>query len=432
MKILLIHTQHELQRYETGVYRKYLRYAPLTMATLAALVPEELGAEITVVDEMVEPVDLSLNPDIVGLTAITSVAPRAYELAAHFRAKGARVVLGGVHATLMTEEALQHADVVVRGYAERTWPQLLRDYAAGTLERVYESTDAETAQLIVEPDRSLIKRQHYAAKNTIEMSRGCSKRCSFCVTHLLNPSYITKDVDALIEHVRRLPGKVVTFLDPNVYGQPRYAREFFTKLIPLRKWWVGCVTIDLVKQPEILDLMVASGAKGFLIGFESLRQDALESINKGFSKVDDYMAAIDTIHRRGVAVQGNFILGFDSDDHTSFDEMADFVLRAPIDLPQFTVLTPFPGTRDFARLEAEGRLLHRDWQRYNGHEVVFRPAQMSPEELAAGVQHVWRRTYGYGGILRRMWGPPWLLKPVFLASNLNFRRFMKRAHLGMG
>ncbi len=430
LRILLIHPQHAIQRVGTGVYKKHLRYAPITMPTLAAMIPPDVSATVRVIDEMVEPVDLEAEADLVGLTGITSASPRAYELAAHFRARGAKVVMGGVHATLMTEEALQHVDAVVRGHAEQSWPQLLRDLRDGRLQPVYD-LPSPNASLVVPPDRHHIQRSQYVACNTVEMSRGCNKRCDFCVAHRMNPKYQTKDIGKVMDEIRALPGKLVTFLDPNLIGDVRYAEEFFRELAKLRRYWVGCVSLDIIRHPKLLELMVRSGAKGFLIGFETLDQEALKDANKSFNRPEDYLEAIHLFHRMGVMVQGSFVFGFDTDEPDVFDRTIDFVQKAKIDLPQFTVLTPFPGTALYTRMEKEGRILSRDWSRYNGHQAVFQPKHMSPQDLEAGVRRVWGRVYSMSGIVQRLLGRPVLLKPLALLSNLNFRRFMRRVHYGL-
>jgi radical SAM superfamily enzyme YgiQ (UPF0313 family) len=427
MRILLVHTQHPIQRAGTGAYGTFLRYAPLTMPTLAALVPAELGAEVRVVDEMVEPVPLDHPADLVGLTAITSAAPRAYQLARHFRARGATVVMGGVHATLLPEEALRHVDAVVEGYGEEAWPRLLRDHAAGRLQRRYRQEGAAPAG-VVAPDRARIDRRAYVGANTVEMSRGCVRRCDYCVTHRLDERYVKRDPAAVVEEIRRLPGRLVTFLDPNVAGDHAHARAVFTALLPLRRRWVGCVTVDVAFDEPLLDLLVASGARGFLVGFESLSQGALDGAGKGFARADRYLEAVERFHRKGVMVQGNFMFGFDEDDPGVFDRTVDFVVRARIELPQYTVYTPFPGTPTFDRLAAEGRLLTLDWERYNGHEVVFRPRRMTPEALSAGLRRAWLRSYALPTVLRRLAARPLRYKPVALVSNLTFRRFVRRVH----
>ena len=215
MRILLVPPQNYLQRHATGIYARSLRYAPLTMPTLKALVPRDLEAQVRIVDEMVEDLDLNIPADLVGITAITGTAPRAYEIADRFRVKGSTVVLGGVHPTLRTDESLAHADAVVRGYAERTWPRLLRDFEAGRLRRVYEDREAFDPSLIVPPDRSGIHRRDYVGWCTVEMSRGCSNKCEFCISHRFHPSYICRRIGDVIEEIKSLPGKVVFFLDPS-------------------------------------------------------------------------------------------------------------------------------------------------------------------------------------------------------------------------
>jgi radical SAM superfamily enzyme YgiQ (UPF0313 family) len=430
IRILLVHTQHALQRHGVGAYGRNLRYAPITMPTLAALVPADVPAEVRVVDEMVEAVDLRTPADLVGITAITSAAPRAYELAKAFRARGATVVMGGVHATLMPEEAEGHVDAVVVGYAEATWPRLLRDFRDGRLQRRYVHDRATALETVAAPAREHLRASAYVASNTVEMSRGCVRRCDYCVTHRLNEGYVRKEPEAVLEEIRRLPGRLVTFLDPNVVGDPAHARAVFAGLARLRRRWVGCVTVDLARDEALLDLLVESGARGFLIGFESLDQAALDGANKGFSRVEEYLGAIERFHRKGVMIQGSFMFGFDTDDPGVFDRTAAFIARARIELPQFTVYTPFPGTAAFQRLDAAGRILTRDWSRFNGHEVVFRPARMTPEQLSDGVRRAWRRTYALPAIAHRLAAPPWRYKPLALLSNLNFRRFMRRAHAG--
>lgn len=426
MRILLIHPQNDFQRVGSGLYGRPLRYAAITMPTLAALVPPELHAEVSVADEMVREVPLDAQVDLVAMTAITSAAPRAYELARHFRGRGIPVVIGGVHATLNPDEAQEHADAVVVGYAEESWPRLLRDFAAGRLQRRYDMPLPFSPGTVVPPDRRLIRRGDYIAPNTVEMSRGCNQKCEYCVSHQFHDQYVKKDIDRTIDEIRRMPGKVITFIDPNVIGDPAHARAFFTEFGKLRRYWLGCVSINLMDNPELFELVVSSGCKGLLVGFESVNQTALDAANKGFSRVADYARIIRKMHRAGVLIQGTFVLGFDTDDVTSFDATADFILDARIDLAQLTAYTPFPGTSAFRRLDAEGRILTRDWRLYDGQHVVFRPHAMSAEELRQGLKHVWKRVYSYRGIARRLWGPPFLLKAPALLSNLFLRHYQYR------
>ena len=426
MKILLIHPQNALQRRSTGIYGRSLRYAPLTMPTLKALVPPELHAEVRIVDEMVEDLDFDIPADLVGITAITGTAVRAYELADRFRSRGASVVLGGVHPTLLTQESLGHADAVVRGYAERTWPRLLRDFAAGRLERIYEDSEPFDPALIIPPDRSGIHRRDYLGWCTVEMSRGCANKCDFCISHRFHPSYICRPIGDVISEIKSLGGKILVFLDPNLICNREYAKEFFTELARLRKWWVGCASLDVVDDPELLDLMARSGCRGLLMGFESVRPEALVSSNKTRNIGRRYAEVVEALHAHGILVQACFVFGFDTDDASVFVEAAEYIVHAKFDLPQISIYTPFPGTPVFERLEREGRILTRDWSLYNGQNVVFDPRLMSTAELERGTDLVRKRAYSWSALSRRMLVKPLWVKPLVVMSYLGFRYYQYR------
>jgi radical SAM superfamily enzyme YgiQ (UPF0313 family) len=426
VRILLIHPQNYLQRHSTGIYGRSLRYAPLTMPTLKALIPAELGAEVRIVDEMVADVDFQTPADLVGITAITGTATRAYEIADRFRANGATVVLGGVHPTLRTAESLQHADAVVRGYAERTWPRLLRDVAAGRLERVYEDHEPFDPSLIVPPDRSAIDRRDYIGWGTVEMSRGCSKHCDFCISHRFHPTYIRRPLADVIAEVKSIDSKIVFFLDPNLIGDREHAKAFFTEFAKLRKWWVGCASLDIVDDPELLALVAKSGCRGLLMGFESLRPEALEAAGKTANIGKTYAQVVEALHDHGILVQACFVFGFDTDDVTVFEEAAEYIVKARFDLPQISIYTPFPGTPVFDTLEQAGRILTHDWALYNGQNAVFQPLRMTPAELEQGTERVRQRAYSWAALSRRLLVKPLWVKPLVVMSYLGFRFYQRR------
>lgn len=423
MKILLIHPQNYLQRCSTGIYGRSLRYAPLTMPTLKALVPAELGAQVQIVDEMVAEVDFSVTADLVGITAITGTATRAYEIADRFRAAGATVVLGGVHPTLRTEESLGHADAVVKGYAERTWPRLLRDFAAGKLQRVYEDHEPFDPALIIPPDRSSIDRRDYLGWGTVEMSRGCSNLCDFCISHRFHPAYICRPIGDVIAEIKALPSKLIFFLDPNLIGDHQHAKAFFCELAKLKKWWVGCASLDIVDDPELLALAARSGCRGLLMGFESVRPETLAAAGKSRNIGKVYAEVVDTLHAHGILVQACFVFGFDSDDAAVFPEAAEYIRHAKFDLPQISIYTPFPGTRVFERMEQDGRILTRDWELYNGQNVVFQPKLLTPQALETGTDLVRKAAYSWGALARRMLTRPLWVKPLVVMSYLGFRYY---------
>jgi radical SAM superfamily enzyme YgiQ (UPF0313 family) len=425
MKILLVHPQNYLQQCATGIYGRSMRYAPLTMPTLKALVPPELGAEVEIVDEMTARVDFGHTPDLVGLTAITGTAAHAYEIADRFRAQGATVVMGGVHPTLLPDEARQHADAVIKGYAERTWPQALRDFAAGKLASVYEDRQPFSASLIVRPDRSSISARDYIGWATVETSRGCPNACDFCISHRFHRDYICRPVGDVIEEVRALRSKVIFFLDPNLIGDHAHAKDLFRELAKLRRWWLGCASLDVVEDPELLDLIAQSGCKGLLMGFESTDPQALAAANKVRNQGKEYREVLRVLHEHGILVQGCFVFGFDSDERSVFTQTADYIIEAGFDLPQVSIFTPFPGTPAFARLAEQGRILTRDWSRYNGQTAVFRPAHMTAGELEEGADYVRRRCYSLGALARRLVCRPLGLKPLVALSYLSFRRYQR-------
>jgi len=426
MKILLVHPQNYLQRHSTGIYGRSLRYAPLTMPTLKALVPADLQAEVRIVDEMVEDLDFNTPADLVGITAITGTAPRAYRIADHYRAKGATVVLGGVHPTLLTEESLAHADAVVRGYAERPWPKLLRDFSVGRLQRVYEDSEPFDPKLIVAPDRSGIHPRDYIGWGTVEMSRGCSNKCDFCISHRFHPSFICRPIGDVIEEIKALRSKIVFFLDPNLIGNRQHAKEFFRELAKLKKWWVGCASLDIVDDPELLSLAEKSGCRGLLMGFESVRNEALVSMGKIRNLGKTYANVVDALHNHGILVQACFVFGFDTDDVSVFEEAADYIAHSRFDLPQISIYTPFPGTPVFERMEREERILTHNWSLYNGQNVVFRPSRMTAEELDRGTDLVRKRVYEWSALSRRLFVKPLWVKPLVLLSYLGFRFYQYR------
>ncbi len=427
LRIALVSPRGPLYRRTGGAWKKSLRYAPLTLTTLAALIPPELNAAVTLIDEGIEDIDLGLEADLIGISAITGTAPRAYELAAHFRGRGIPVVLGGVHPTLMPDEAQQHADSIVVGYAEETWPQLLHDFVAGRMAARY--TQSPTLSLAGKPwpRRELLPRGQYVISQTIEATRGCIHHCEFCVVPTAWGGPLQKPVHEVIDEIRSMKTKRLLFLDLNLIADKDYAAELFTAMIPLRVQWGGLATTLIAWDEAFLDLTAASGCRGLLIGFETLSADALKETRKGFNQRTDYLEVARRLHDRGIAMQGTFVFGFDSHTEASFGETVDFIMEARIDLPRFAVLTPFPGTPLFARLKQDGRILTEDWTLYDGQHVVYEPARMAPDTLLRKTEWAWKSVYSYGSIFQRLRGVTthW---PLALAANLGYRFYAHRLH----
>jgi radical SAM superfamily enzyme YgiQ (UPF0313 family) len=418
MKIRLLLPAGEMHRNSTGIFKRELRYAPLTLTTLAALVPEELNAEVTIQDEGVEPLDLDFEADLVGLSAITGTAQRTYAVADELRARGHTVVLGGVHATLMPDEAAQHADAIVVGYAEQSWPQLLRDFARGEMRSRYFTPTGRSLAGIPHARRDLLKKSKYVTVNSIEATRGCPHKCDFCAVPAAWANvYAHRPVEEVVAELATFEDRKALFIDLSPVEDVAYAKALYRAMIPLRMRWVGLATTRVAEDPELLDLAARSGCRGLLIGFESIAQSSLEETRKGFHKAHDYREIVQRLHDHGIGIQGCFVFGFDNDDESVFERTVEFVDRAKIDLPRYAVLTPFPGTGYFRRMEAEGRLLHKNWSLYDVEHVVFQPKRMSPERLQQGLEWAWKQSYSWRSIATRILGSRCV---PFLSASLNF------------
>jgi radical SAM superfamily enzyme YgiQ (UPF0313 family) len=428
MKVALISPKGPLYRSNGGVFRKSLRYQPLTLTTLAALAPPELGAQFTLYDEGFADAPLDLDVDLVGMTCITGSASRVYELADAYRARGLPVVLGGPHVTLMPQEATLHADAICVGYAEETWPQLLRDFRDGRMRARYDQGhDFKLANLPF-PRRDLFDKRHFLTQAVFEATRACAHDCEFCVAPTAwGRKQYQKPVDHIVEDIRRVGAKRILFVDLNLISDRAYARELFTALIPLRIRWFGLSTSLIGRDPDLMDLMARSGCTGLLIGFESVTSAGVGAVRKRFNDPAGYRTLIKDLHRLGISIQGCFVFGGDEDTRETFDATVDFVLETRIDLPRFAVLTPFPSTPLYRRLEAEGRILTKEWSLYDAQHVVFQPKNMSVEELERGHEAAWRRAYAYKAIAARVLRTGTQM-PLALAANLGYRFYAQHLH----
>ncbi len=424
MKIVLISPKSPLYRYKGGI-KKSLRYQPLTLTTLAALVPDDLNVELELIDESIATIPENLEADIIGMTVITGTARRSYDLAQAFRARGQFVVLGGPHITLMPEEAQQYADVIFIGYAEKTWPQFLYDFVEGRHQHVYrQASDFDLSQPVF-PRRELLNNRAFLTHAVFEATRSCVHKCEFCVVPVAwGGRQYRKPIDFVIEDIRRVGKKKILFVDLNLVAYKSYAKELFERLIPLDVEWFGLSTVLIANDDAMLELMARSGCKGLLLGLESVSAESLKSVNKQFNASVDYRQLVDKLHRLHISVQGCFVFGMDTDTVEIFDETIDFVLEAGIDLPRFSIMTPFPGTPLFDRLEREGRILTTNWELYDVQHVVFEPKHMSPEELSYGHRRVWREVYRYGAIYHRL-KRAGNFQPLAITSNLGYRYYGK-------
>jgi radical SAM superfamily enzyme YgiQ (UPF0313 family) len=399
---------------------------PLTLPTLASLVPAELDAEVICIDEGIEDVDREMDVDLVGLTVITGTATRAYELSRQFRERGTTVVLGGPHVTLVPDDAQAHADSIVVGYAEDEWPRLLRDHVAGNLQPRYTQSPELDLSGRPLPKRSVLPERRYLTADVFEATRACVHACSFCVVpSAWGRKPLHKPVDEVVADIKQRRARRAIFIDLNIIANRDYARELFTALKPLNIQWYGLATTLLCQDTQLLDLVAESGCRGLLMGLESIRSENLTQNHKRFNHPESYASVVESLHDRDIALQGCFVFGLDEDTDDVFQETAELAVDIGIDLPRFAIVTPFPGTQLFQRFEQEGRILTRNWELYDGQHVVFQPARMSSQTLARGNKLAWKYAYRWRSIARRLrqTGAP---LHVALSTNLGYRYYARR------
>lgn len=420
LRITLLSPRGPLYRHRGGIWKKTMRYAPLTLTTLASLVPPEIPAEVTIIDEGIDEIlPERIEADLVGISAITGTAPRAYEIAARLRDRNIPVALGGVHPTLMPEEAMHNADSVVVGYAEEAWPQLLRDLVAGRMQRRYDQSKSLKLDNLPFPQRELFNKSLVNVAHTLEATRGCIYQCDFCVVPFAWGRPLQKPVADVVADIKQMGAKRVIFLDLNLIADVPYAKELFTALIPLKIRWGGLATTTIAWDDELLDLAARSGCRGLLIGFESLNQDSLKEAKKAFNMRHDYHEVVRKIRARGIALMGCFVFGFDHDTLATFDETVEFVMESHMDLPRYAIAVPFPGTGLFKRLKAEGRITTENWSLYDGQHVVFQPRNMSADDLLQHTRRAWKKTYSYAAMWKRLAGSRTQL-PIAISANLGY------------
>lgn len=421
LRIVLLSPRGPLYRHRGGIWKKTMRYAPLTLTTLASLVPPEIPADIRLVDEGVDEIDAeTLDADLVGISAITGTAPRAYRIAAQLRGRRIPVVLGGVHPTLMPDEASQHADSIVVGYAEESWPALLRDFVAGRMQRRYDQNPNLQLADLPFPRRDLFDTSLVNVAHTIEATRGCIYQCEFCVVPAAWGRPRQKPIGDVVADIRQMGARRLIFLDLNLIADIAYAKELFAALVPLKIQWGGLATTTIAWDDELLDLAARSGCRGLLLGFESLNQASLVEAQKAFNMRRSYHEVVRRIRERRIGLMGCFVFGFDHDTLDTFDETVEFVMEARMDLPRYAILVPFPGTSLYWRLKREGRIATEDWSLYDGQHVVFEPRNMTAAQLLEHSRRAWKRTYSYAGIWKRLSGSRTRL-PIAIPANFGYR-----------
>ncbi len=377
---------------------KIFRFSMLSAIQVAASAPQDV--EVEIIDENVEPINFNLDAEIIGISFMTFNAPRAYEIATKFRAKGKVVIFGGYHPTLMPEEASKYCDAVCIGDAESNIGKIFKDYKNGKLKKIYAYPYKEFRRL--NSKKNLIKNSKYIISSVIQATRGCCNKCEFCsISAFYKQSYKKKPIEEVIEEIKTIKRKQILFIDDNLVMDVNYAKRLFEKMIPLNKNWYSQIEVNVTRDNELLDLMKKSGCRGVFVGFESLSQDSLNNTGKNFNKSSFYKEAVKKFHERGIGVLGAFVLGFDHDKIDIFNKTLNFLKEARIDALQLTVLTPFPGTPLFKKMDKEKRIFDKNWENYDLSNVVMKPANMTAEELSRDYKRILGEFYSWSRIISR-------------------------------
>ena len=435
MKILLIFPKIEhgaSTHKDKGSWSSILfGYPIITLPHLAALTPKKHS--IKIVNENYENIDFNEDVDLVGITSYTMTAPQVYKIADEFRSRGKKVVIGGYHPTALPKEAIQHADSIVLGEAEATWSELISDVEKDKLKKFYGPNPDFDMAAIPPIRRDLII--HNPIMGAVQSTRGCPNKCEFCaIASFCKHGVKQRPIKNVVEEIKQMPNRLFVIHDPSLTVNPKYTRELFKEMIrqKVNKGWVANGNANVLGKvdEEFLNLARKAGCIEWFVGFESVSQAALDGIKKTVNRVEDFKKMIKRVHDHGMTIQGGIIFGFDEDTPDVFDTTLEKMNELEMDVVEINILTPYPGTPLFDRLEKEGRILTRDWSRYNQVDVVFKPRHMSEKELFEGTRKVAKKFYSIPDLLKRnmkIFSVTKKLTALLPAgTNYTFRRYYKR------
>lgn len=401
------------------------RMAPsLALLTLANLTPKE--HEVIIENENVESINFDEKVDLVAITVTVDVMNRAIEIAKEFKKRSVKVVAGGIHITADPKGAYGYFDAICVGMAERIWQRILFDAQNDSLNEIYNDMVSISGQEIVSPDYDIIDNSKYLYTNIISTSRGCPFECDFCYnsSQSVHKAYINRPIEDVIREIKTLRTRHIMFIDDNFIGNPSWTKKFLAQIKPLGLKYNAAVTSNIVDMPDILDDLKESGCQSLFIGFESINDKAIDSVNKVQNSVGKYERLVEELHKRGIMINASFVFGLDEDDSSVFEKTLDWIVKNKIETVTSHILTPYPGTRLYENLHKQGRITDFDLSKYNTANVVYRPKNMTQEELYKGYLWIYKEVYSFKNIIKRLpnskkqWIP-------YLAFNLLYRRFGK-------
>lgn len=379
---------------------KYSLFPPIGLATLAAYFSEYDDVEM--VDQHVEKLYMDDKPDLVCIQVYITNAFRAYKIADMYRSRGCYVVLGGLHVTALPDEAAMHADTIMLGPGEEAFPRFVDDFRKGSPQKRYVAK-WRSIENLPPVRRDLIKREKYFVPNSLVVSRGCPHHCDFCYKDAFygnGKSFYTQRVDEALAEIDRLPGRHLYFLDDHLLGSPAFAASLFEGMRGMNRVFQGAATVKSIIEGNLIEKAADAGLRSIFVGFETFSPENLKSSNKIQNLSRDYSEAVKRLHSLGIMINGSFVFGLDYDDTDVFRRTVDWGIEHSLTTATFHVLTPYPGTRQFQRLEQEGRILTRDWSRYDTRTVVYKTKGMTAEELKQGYDWAYKEFYAWRNIVK--------------------------------
>jgi len=399
MKILLISPTIDSEQR----FNKELMMPQLALYILEGLTPP--GYDVKIIEEESTDINLEEECNLVGISCMTANAPRAYELCREFKKRGKTVILGGVHPTILPDEALQHADCVVVGEAEGVWETLLKDFRNNNLKKKYYNPTPDLGKYI---PKNFSKINNKGLFNHIPLmtTRGCPYNCDFCcVTNLFGKKIRHVPIENVVRDIQESGAKNFIFLDDNIIGNSKYAKALFKAIKPLKIKWVGQASVSLlVRDKELMQLAAKSGCKALFFGVESVSEEQLKSMHKAINEIEHIESALKEIKKAGILIHASIVFGFDSDTKEIFDETTRFLIKNKVSSVTFNVLTPYPGTKIYEDIKSENRLTITDWRYYDHNTVVFKPKNMTPYELQIGKINARKKFYCVPSVLKRLLG----------------------------
>ena len=419
VKILLITPRVDIEKRTN----KGLMMPQLALYILEGLTPPKHSVRI--IEEETELVDLEQDCDLVGISCMTANAPRAYELCEEFKKRGKTVILGGVHPTILPDEALQHADCLVIGEAEGVWEALLKDFENDNLKSTYHQMTPDLGKYVPKDFKKIVKRRLFKLI-PLMTTRGCPYNCDFCcVTNLYGKKVRHVEIENIVRDIKESGAKNFMFLDDNIIGRPSYAKKLFKAIKPLKIKWVGQASVSLlVKDNELMQLAADSGCRALFFGIETVSEEQLQKMRKAFNEVEEMEGAMKKIKKMGILIHASMVFGFDNDTKEIFNETVRFLIKNKVSTVSFNILTPYPGTKVYEELKQENRLITTDWRYFDHNTVVFKPKHMTPFELQIGKVNARKQFYHLSSVLKRFSGNRY--NPlVYFATNYGHMKQVK-------